>query len=244
MQPIIALWTYPRTISTAFERVMMERGDMEILHEPFSYLFYVHEKKATIPQEFVDPDHPVTYPGIRQMILDAAAEKTVFFKDMAAHCFDYLLDDPAFIRRLVNTFLIRNPAKTIASFYALNREVSLHEIGCEQLCRLYLSVRQISGRTAVVVDADDLENDPEGIMAAYCERIGVEFLPHALTWSPQGSEKWRIWEKWHRDAAQSTGIVKNLETFEETVENNTHLREYYDYHLPYYRELALERIKA
>jgi hypothetical protein len=43
MHPIIALWTHPRSISTAFERVMMERKDFKILHEPFSYLYYVHQ---------------------------------------------------------------------------------------------------------------------------------------------------------------------------------------------------------
>ena len=55
MNTIVALWTYPRTISTAFERVMMERGDFEVLHEPFSYLYYVHRTDATISQEFIDP---------------------------------------------------------------------------------------------------------------------------------------------------------------------------------------------
>ena len=52
MHPIIALWTHPRSISTAFERVMMERGDLKILHEPFSYLYYVDGGDATISQQY------------------------------------------------------------------------------------------------------------------------------------------------------------------------------------------------
>lgn len=31
----IALWAVPRSISTAFERVFVERDDFEVLHEPF-----------------------------------------------------------------------------------------------------------------------------------------------------------------------------------------------------------------
>lgn len=37
MHAIYALWIHPRAISTALERVMMARGDLKILHEPFSY---------------------------------------------------------------------------------------------------------------------------------------------------------------------------------------------------------------
>lgn len=51
MNRIVALWTHPRSVSTAFERVMMERGDFKILHEPFSYLYYVQGEGATISQQ-------------------------------------------------------------------------------------------------------------------------------------------------------------------------------------------------
>ena len=72
MHPIIALWTHPRSISTAFERVMMERKDFTILHEPFSYLYYVHHERATISQQYVDPDHPTDYASIKSLIAQAA----------------------------------------------------------------------------------------------------------------------------------------------------------------------------
>lgn len=242
MQPVVALWTYPRTVSTAFERVMMERGDFNVLHEPFSYLYYVHEKNGTIDQEFIDPNHPATYKGIREMILDESKKKPIFFKDMAAHCYEDLVDDSAYINSVTNTFLIRDPAKTIASYFALNPDVSRSEIGCEQLCRLYRIVEESTGRTPIIVDADDLEDDPTAIMTAYCDRLGIPFLPHSLTWSPKSPEKWKIWEKWHKDAARSTGIVKNLEVFEHTIENNAHLGSYYEYHLPFYQEMHCERI--
>ncbi|MGH3730856.1 MAG: hypothetical protein ACRDTU_19185, partial [Micromonosporaceae bacterium] len=34
----IALWAVPRSRSTAFLRIMIERGDLDVVHEPFSYL--------------------------------------------------------------------------------------------------------------------------------------------------------------------------------------------------------------
>ena len=36
----VALWAVPRSVSTAFERVFIERDDAEVLHEPFSQACY------------------------------------------------------------------------------------------------------------------------------------------------------------------------------------------------------------
>jgi hypothetical protein len=241
MNPIVALWTHPRSISTAFERVMMERGDFTILHEPFSYLYYVHQDGATIGQQYIDPEHPTDYDGIKSHILDAAAGSAVFFKDMCAHCFDDLRADDEFLQRLSNTFLIRDPAKTIASYYAMNPGVTASEIGLKQLSGIYEQLLSL-GREAIVIDADDLEDDPEGTLNAYCLALGVPFIADALTWDAGHRAEWEIWKDWHRDAAQSTGIRKNMETFEVTIDNSDHLRDLYEHQLPFYQTLHTNRL--
>jgi hypothetical protein len=38
---VIALWGLPRSLSTAFTRMMIERRDMLVLHEPVSNILYV-----------------------------------------------------------------------------------------------------------------------------------------------------------------------------------------------------------
>ena len=38
MNKIVPLWSVPRSISTGFERMMIERGDFKVIHEPFSLL--------------------------------------------------------------------------------------------------------------------------------------------------------------------------------------------------------------
>ena len=42
----VALWAVPRSISTAFERVFVERGDFEVFHEPFSAYYYSTERQS------------------------------------------------------------------------------------------------------------------------------------------------------------------------------------------------------
>jgi len=242
MNKIIALWTHPRSISTAFERVMIERKDMEILHEPFSYLYYVKGDNASIKQQFVDPNHPTDYEGICKHIVKAADKGTVFYKDMCSHCFDNLIADKSYLERVTNTFLIRDPAKAIASYYAMNKDVTLAEIGLTQLFKVYEAVKEM-GLPTVVVDADDLEDAPEGTIRAYCKALGIDFIPESLMWEAGHQEKWEIWKDWHKDAAVSTGIVKNMETFEVTVENSDHLKSYYDDQLPYYQSMYEARVK-
>lgn len=187
---------------------MMERGDLAILHEPFSYLYYVRENNASIFQEYIDPDHPTAYPDIKEMIYSEAKQLPVFFKDMCSRCCDHIIEDEKFLNNLVNTFLIRDPAKAIPSYYAMNSEVTRDEIEYEQLVKVFNQVNRSSGGSCVVIDADDLEGNPEGIVEAYCDAIEIPFIPEALSWEQEGSRKWKIWEKWHKDAAQSTGIQK------------------------------------
>ncbi|MCP4349358.1 MAG: sulfotransferase family protein [Desulfobacterales bacterium] len=244
MNKIIALWTHPRSISTAMERVMMERGDLKILHEPFSYLYYVHEGKATIPQEYRDPNHPTEYPPIKEHIISSAEQSPVFFKDMCSHCHNDLSKDDEFLKRLTNTFLIRDPAKAIASYYAMNQKVTLEEIGYEQELKIFEKVADLTGKQPVVIDADDLEDNPEGVVRAYCNALDIPFISESLYWDAGHKEEWDIWKKWHADAAKSCGIQKNMETFEVTIDNSDHLKSYYDYHLPLYEAMYKYRTVA
>ena len=54
--PLIALWSHPRSMSTATERIMRERGDCQCFHEPFMYYYYVHCGERQFPHFDVDPD--------------------------------------------------------------------------------------------------------------------------------------------------------------------------------------------
>lgn len=244
MKNILALWTHPRSRSTAFERVMMERGDMIVLHEPFSYLYHVREHRSVINQEYVAPTHPTTYEGIRGHIDDCAAQGLVFFKDMAVHCWSHLQEDTGFVGRLANTFLIREPASAIASFYAKHPEFSCDEIGYEQLWQLFCCVRETTQCLPVVIDADELVADPNGMLGAYCTAVGLPFMPQALQWKTGHQAVWDIWRQWHVDVSQSTELTPRTNVYAITVDNSVRLRTFHDYHLPFYQALHRHRIQT
>jgi hypothetical protein len=64
-------------------------------------------------------------------------------------------------------------------------DFTLEETGYEEQYRPFgLAVE--NGEDPAVVDAADLTADPEGTIRAYCETLGVEFMPEALSWEPGG----------------------------------------------------------
>lgn len=245
MNRIIAFWVHPRSISTAFERVFIERGDFNVLHEPFSALYYVYEKRVDCPGQHIDPDAPMSYPGIKNWILAEAEKTPVFFKDMCYHPFDHIIKDPEFLQLMTNTFLIREPEKTILSHYAMNPNVTSEEIGYELEFNLFERVKEITGTTPVLIDADDLEDDPAGVTKAYCQAVGIPFIAEALSWDAGKHVKaWDSWKEWHVDATHSSGIQKNIEKFDFGLDDKLNLRTYYDHHLPLYERLYAQRITA
>ncbi len=242
MNTILALWSVPRSISTGFERMMMERGDFKIIHEPFSYFFYAKERRAEAVHMNVDPTAPLDFPDILGFIRSEAEKKPVFFKDMCYHVISRA--DQAFLGNFVNTFIIRDPAWTLPSHYKLNPDFTMEEAGYEAQKGMFEMVTKMTGRTPAVVDAEDLVEDTHGVVKAYCEAVGIPFMPQSLTWKAEFKPEWKTWEKWHLDAADSTGFMKDMEQFDVTVHDVPRLRDAYESCRPLYEVLYRHRLRA
>ncbi len=227
---------------------MLERGDMAALHEPFLYLYYVHDGRKRLPHLDLDPRRPVSYEDIRSMILETARTRPVFVKDMCYYVHDRIHDDVDFIRRMTSTFLIRDPERTIPSYFRLDPGVTLEEIGCEAQYRLFERVGGITGRTPIVIDAADLAEDPAGTLRAYCRALEVPFIPRALEWDEGLPATWRDVSGWHADLAGSTGIIAEpahpaAGSGGPGLDAAPHLRDYYEHHLPFHRKMRAHRLE-
>ena len=241
MNKIVPLWSVPRSISTGFERMMFERGDFKVIHEPFGYYFYL-EAKAKEPVGMQPQEgHPQTFDGTVEMIEAAGADKPVFFKDMAYYVSDDADED--FMKKFTNTFIIRDPALTLVSYHKLDPTVTLREIGFESQFKLFELAKKITGEVPAVVDAEDLLIDAGSVVKQYCEKVGIPFLPESLTWEPEFKQEWKDWEMWHLDAGDSTGFQKDMEDFGYTVDDVPELREMYDKCLPLYEKMYAERLR-
>jgi hypothetical protein len=236
-QKPIALWAVPRSISTAFERVFVERDDFEVFHEPFSASYYYSEERRSDRYKDEPPRPEYNYGRVLEEIL-RPRERRVFVKDMAYHVRGFM--DEEFVSHFQNTFIVREPKYVISSLRKMWPDFTLEETGYEQAYRLFRLVER-TGESPVVVDAMSFSEDPEGILAAYCERVGVPFDPGALSWQPSEVPEWERWEEWHERAQNSTGIDP-VERRDPELPSG--LQEVYEHCLPYYYRLAANVIRS
>ncbi len=234
MKPI-ALWAVPRSLSTAFERVFVERDDLEVLHEPFSASYYYGEDRLSDRYLDAEPEPQHSYQNVLAEVLKPR-QKRVFLKDMAYQAKGVM--GPGFISNFVNTFIIRDPKYVLTSLYKMWPDFTLEETGYEELYWAFRYATE-AGEDPVVVDAMTFSENPVGILSVYCERLRIPFRANSLSWEPGGVEEWKDWEEWHEAAQQSTGI-KRAERRDPTLPEA--LQEAYEHCLPYYYTLAAHTI--
>ena len=232
----VALWSVPRSISTAFERVFVERDDFEVFHEPFGDSYYYSEERLSTRYSDEEPKAEYNYENVLAKILEPR-EKRVFVKDMAYQAKGLM--GPELVSHFKNTFIVRDPKYVIASLHRMWPDFTLEETGFEQLYRLFRYATEADPEDVVVVDAMTFSENPTGVLAAYCEHLEIPFQTNSLSWQPREVRRWESWEGWHEEAQQSTGIEPAERKDPELPQE---LQEAYDYCLPYYYQLAAHAI--
>lgn len=248
--PIIAMWSHPRSMSTAIERIMRERGDLDCLHEPFMYDYYVHRQVRTMPHFDVQPDHPVSYAAIRDMLLERAEKRPVFIKDMSYYVMPHVLEDAAFADRLTNVFLVRDPVASIPSYYKLDPDLTLEEVGLEAQAK-HFDALAARGEPPAVIVSEDVRGDPEGVMGALWRKIGLPHVDAAFDWQNDAPKDWAQVGGWHGDVSRAKGIrpmtpeerVEQQRTFDALAAKVPHLRAFLDHHRPFYAQLAAQALR-
>jgi len=232
---VFALWSAPRTRSTAFVRSIVERGDMTVLHEPFCNLRDYGETDVGA-RTFDSAVSLLTW------LRDETQNVKVFLKDHPPTA--YVMDvraDRRFLAEARHAFLIRRPEEIAASNYALHPGMTINAIGLEMLCELQAAVCDAGG-ASVVIDSDDLVARPEATMAAYCAAVGLPFILRALTWEPGERPEWRRYARWHVTVSASSGFERPEHVYPHTVENSPDLARFAAHHRPFYEQLYAHRL--
>lgn len=224
------LWSVPRSVSTAFERSIVQLSilleaqasissdgasgeSMAVFHEPFGQPYYYSSEQVSTRFP-INPTQPTFKNTLDTMLTSQSTH--VFSKDMAYYVKN---DVPGLVHTdMKHTFIIRHPSKTVPSLYlatfsAKDYEQTLAfdktEVGFVELLQVYHYVKNTLGQTPIVIDSDDLLRDPEAYMQAYCKEVGLPFTKDMLVWEkglvPKG---WEDWEGWHDDAINSDGLKK------------------------------------
>jgi len=231
---IIAMWSGPRNLSTAMMRSFGQRADCLAMDEPF-YAAYLASTglphpmaEEVIASGEIDPDKVVA--------LCTAPPKppaTVCYqKHMTHHMIDGF--DISWISQVTNVFLIRDPARVLASYAAKSEHVTPEDIGFRMQQELF-DLAHKDGEIPVVVDAQDIRANPAEMLKKLCAAVDLDFDPVMLSWPAGPRPEDGIWSKhWYDAVWKSTGFAPP-ETKEPPVlsgslkEIEQEVRGHYDY---------------
>ena len=208
MNPLrIAMWSGPRNLSTAMMRAWENRGDCAVSDEPL-YAHYLHATGL---------DHPAREEVIAagdtdwRRVTRALSQGPVpggcaiwYQKHMSHHLLPPI--DEAWVAKLHNVLLIRDPRQVIASYVKSRASVTPEDIGLPQQVRLYARLASL-GSPPPVIDAGAFLHAPEAHLRALCDWLGIEFSARMLRWpaGPRASDG--IWAPhWYAHVRASTGF--------------------------------------
>jgi len=245
MQKILALWATPRSTSTAFETVMKNRGDMTCFHEPYNEAFYCGVEYRHGRYFEADPDLKPT-PGlsirsVHDKLTTLAEGDSVFVKDFA-YSISHMADD-RFLDAFTHSFLIRDPEKVITSMHSRWPDVSLAEIGFDDLHTLFNRVADRTGKAPFVIDSDALLASPVAGMSAYCDAVGIPFISDSMNWEKQKEQHekenptWNTDEHGFHDSLKASTGLKQQKRDYPPLSSSADMLRLYDACLPLYLAL-------
>jgi hypothetical protein len=235
--PITFLWSVPRTVSTSFERMMSARGDHTVFDEPFSQNYYFSAERRS---ERFDEELPESSAAeLLAMIERAALERPVFVKDMAYQA--PMLLEPDILGRFRNSFLVREPTAALRSLARHWPDFTDEEAGWEALDRAADAV-EAAGQPMVVVDANQLCDDPARVVSAWCDAMDLPFIEDALVWEPGMRKEWELWGDWHETTSQATGFGDLDDPPPPPTHEEPRLLEAYRQALPVYERLMAHTV--
>ncbi len=244
--PIIALWVHPRSMSTAIERIMRERGDLLCLHEPFMYYYYIGLGKKQLPHAELDIGRLTAFPEIIADMRAKACTSPVFFKDMGYYILPEIYEYPQLARDFRHLILIRDPRRSILSYYRLDPEVTCEEIGVEAQWTLYQWLASHGEPPPHVIVAEQVQQNPRVVLSRAWDYLGLPFTEHAFEWDAgEVPDDWQSVTGWHSDVIASQGIrprsdegdAEIARKFAQAASRQPRLSTLLEHHWPFYEKL-------
>ncbi len=212
------MWSGPRNLSTALMRSFGNRPDCVVSDEPF-YAVYLTLSGIEHPmREEVLGSQPTDW----RKVANAASgpppngAKLWYQKHMTHHMLPAIGRD--WMRACRHAFLIRHPARVLASYAAKRETVALSDIGFVEQEALFEQAAEIAGDAPPVIDADALLADPPAVLQALCKALAIPFSERMLSWPAGPRDTDGVWAAhWYDAVNKSTGFgpARPLATLED-----------------------------
>jgi len=211
----IAMWSGPRNLSTAMMRSFGARTDTHVTDEPFygAYLKHTGDPQPMAAEVIADMDcdwasvaRTLSGPLPPSAFGGAPPARPIWYQKHMAHH----MEGPVGITDLTahtHAFLIRDPARVVASYAAKRTKVRPEHLGLARQRRYFDTVADRLGHVPPVVDSADILANPAPTLAALCTALGIPWDDAMLAWPPGRRATDGIWAShWYNAVEASTGF--------------------------------------
>lgn len=202
----IAMWSGPRNLSTAMMRSFGARADCFVSDEPF---YGAYLKATGDPQPMADAviaSMDCDWQSVAQRMSDERPAAPIWYqKHMAHHMVGPVAYDD--LRGLRHAFLIRDPARVVASYAAKRVAVRPDHLGTARQVEFFDREADRLGKAPPVIDSADILADPETMLTKLCEALEIPWDTAMLRWQAGPRETDGIWAShWYDAVMASTGF--------------------------------------
>lgn len=197
----IAMWSGPRNLSTAMMYSFAARDDCRVVDEPF-YAAYLAETGLEHPMRSeILASQPMNSADVITKLAAPSDLAIQYEKHMAQHMVPGV--DRGWLRDVRNVFLIRHPARVIASYAAKRENPAPDDLGFRQQAELFDLAED-----PIVIDSHDIREDPEELLTRLCNALGIGFQRAMLGWQAGGRPEDGVWAAhWYGAVHRSTGFA-------------------------------------
>ena len=204
----IAMWSGPRNLSTAMMRAFASRADCGVVDEPFYAPFLAASGLDHPMSEAILARHEADPARVAAACRGPApgGEPLFYQKHMTHHMLPGF--DLSFMEAARNAFLIRDPARVVASYEAKREQPTFEDLGFERQAELFERESDRLGKAPPVVDSLAIATAPEATLRALCEALDISFDAAMLSWPAGPRPEDGAWgPHWYNAIYGSTGFT-------------------------------------
>ncbi|MEO7634015.1 MAG: HAD family hydrolase [Sphingomicrobium sp.] len=201
------MWSGPRNLSTALMRSFGSRADTLVTDEPF---YGAYLKSSGDPQPMADEviaAMDCDWSSVARTLTGPPPHPAPIWyqKHMAHHMVGPVAHDD--LPGLAHAFLIRDPARVVASYAAKREAVRPEHLGTARQVEYFDREADRLGHAPPVIDSADVLRDPAGTLQLLCAALGIGWDRAMLSWAPGVRETDGMWAPhWYDAVAASTGF--------------------------------------
>eukprot|EP00249_Psilotum_nudum_P011512 c23217_g1_i1 orf=332-2188(-) len=190
---VIHVWSGPRSLSTSLMYSFAQRDDTEVLDEPlYAHFLRVTGAQRPYREQLLAQMESDGNKVVRDVIFGPGKKRFRYCKHIAKQRTPCLTDE--ILKRGKHVILIRNPIDSLPSFDD-KIPASFYEVDLGHLVEIYSELNRLS-HPPPVIDAADLQSNPEGILRSLCASLQIPFQTSMLKWKAGPRPEDGLWAPW------------------------------------------------